>query len=683
MMKPAVVICCILLLSALHASAQKVGQEKVDSLLNELTKTTDDTSRINLLVAVAFNCIYSNHEQGMTSATQALRLSEKIGYAKGIAGARTAMGRIQWRQGNYEEALKNHNDALGIYQNRNDKKQTATLLMYIGQDYADDGKYAQAQEHWTLALHLYQALNDLTNVARVHILFGWLYENQGNTAAAVTSNFTALKIYEELGDKSDVAVATSAIASDYMTLGNYQQAITYYRQALQAHIETGNRIQLPGTYVQIGQVYLKMNDYASALRAMDTALHISIEITDTVSLAESHDAFGQVYMQQRNFFKALASLQHASTLYEKVGYKQQLSKTLGGIGVCYTRLRQFEEAVPFFDRQLDLARDLDNPALVIEYYRGMYLLDSATGDMKNAYLNLKRYIAGRDSLSDAASVNNIVQMQLSYEQEKKEVAVKAEQEKKDIREGFIRNSFLAGLGGSLIFLTVVYRQRNKLAKQKKRSDELLLNILPQETAEELKTNGTAAAKSFNAVTVMFTDFKDFTRLSEQMTAHELVSEINFLFSEFDKIISKYNIEKIKTIGDGYMCAGGLPAANESNAVDVVTAALEIQDFMSHLKEKRKLQGEHSFDIRIGIHTGPVIAGIVGIKKFAYDIWGDTVNVASRMESAGEEGKVNISGSTYELVQEKFNCTYRGKIMAKNKGEIDMYFVEPREKEFSS
>lgn len=132
MMKPAVVICCILLLSVLHASAQKVGQEKVDSLLNELTKTTDDTSRINLLVAVAFNCIYSNHEQGMTSATQALRLSEKIGYAKGIAGARTAMGRIQWRQGNYEEALKNHNDALGIYQNRNDKKQTATLLMYIG-----------------------------------------------------------------------------------------------------------------------------------------------------------------------------------------------------------------------------------------------------------------------------------------------------------------------------------------------------------------------------------------------------------------------------------------------------------------------------------------------------------------------------------------------------------------------
>ena len=132
-----------------------------------------------------------------------------------------------------------------------------------------------------------------------------------------------------------------------------------------------------------------------------------------------------------------------------------------------------------------------------------------------------------------------------------------------------------------------------------------------------------------------------------------------------------------------MCAGGLPAANESNAVDVVTAALEIQDFMSHLKENRKLQGEHSFDIRIGIHTGPVIAGIVGIKKFAYDIWGDTVNVASRMESAGEEGKVNISGSTYELVQEKFNCTYRGKIMAKNKGEIDMYFVEPREKEFSS
>ncbi len=214
-----------------------------------------------------------------------------------------------------------------------------------------------------------------------------------------------------------------------------------------------------------------------------------------------------------------------------------------------------------------------------------------------------------------------------------------------------------------------------LADEKQKSDSLLLNILPYETAEELKETGTAKTKSFDSVTVMFTDFKNFTMMSEQLTAQELVQEINYCYSAFDHIISKHKIEKIKTIGDSYMCAGGLPVANTTNAEDTVRAALEIRNFMQHERQKRELEGKSYFEIRIGCHTGPVVAGIVGTKKFAYDIWGDTVNIASRMESSGEPGKLNISGSTHELVKGKFTCAYRGKIEAKNKGLIDMYFVE--------
>jgi len=189
----------------------------------------------------------------------------------------------------------------------------------------------------------------------------------------------------------------------------------------------------------------------------------------------------------------------------------------------------------------------------------------------------------------------------------------------------------------------------------------------------LKAHGKAKAKHYEQVTVMFTDFKGFTTIAEKLSAEELVSELYFLFKKFDEIISKYPIEKIKTIGDAYMCAGGLPTANNTNAKDIVNAAIEIQHWMSELKTKdSRLK---TWELRIGIHTGSVTAGVVGDKKFAYDIWGDTVNTASRMESSGEAGRINISGTTYQLIKGQFNCEFRGKIPAKNKGEIEMYFVE--------
>ena len=203
----------------------------------------------------------------------------------------------------------------------------------------------------------------------------------------------------------------------------------------------------------------------------------------------------------------------------------------------------------------------------------------------------------------------------------------------------------------------------------------MLNILPHEVAEELKAKGSADAQLIDEVTVLFTDFKGFSQLSEKLSPKELVAEINECFSAFDHIMEKHSVEKIKTIGDAYMAAGGLPTANNTHAENVVNAALEIQTFMQEHKAKKLAANELFFEIRIGVHTGPVVAGIVGVKKFAYDIWGDTVNTASRMESSGEVGKVNISGTTYELVKNKFTCVHRGKVQAKGKGEIDMYFVE--------
>ncbi|MEP7320396.1 MAG: adenylate/guanylate cyclase domain-containing protein [Saprospiraceae bacterium] len=221
----------------------------------------------------------------------------------------------------------------------------------------------------------------------------------------------------------------------------------------------------------------------------------------------------------------------------------------------------------------------------------------------------------------------------------------------------------------------VVAEKVEVEKQKAKSDELLLNILPHEVAEELKEKGYTTAKSFDEVTILFSDITGFTHVTEKLTAQELVKEIDTYFSAFDRIMQRLGLEKIKTIGDAYIAAGGLPQENKANVYHVIEAALAMQQAVETFKQERIEKNIPYFELRIGIHTGPVVAGVVGIKKFQYDIWGDTVNMAARMEQSGEPGKINISQYTFENIKDQYTCVYRGKVEAKNKGSVDMYFVE--------
>jgi len=217
-----------------------------------------------------------------------------------------------------------------------------------------------------------------------------------------------------------------------------------------------------------------------------------------------------------------------------------------------------------------------------------------------------------------------------------------------------------------------------MAAEKERLDKLVAEILPEETAKQIKTKGKAKWDKYERATVLFSDIQGFTKIAEEMNPEKLIDELDTFFFHFDSVVEKYNIEKIKTIGDAYMAAGGIPLKNSTNPVEVVMAALEIQSYMQQLKSSRA----EIWDLRIGIHTGPVIAGVVGHKKISYDIWGDTVNTASRMESSGTPGKINISGITYGMVKDYFLCEYRGKLPVKYKGNIDMYYVNGLRPELS-
>ncbi len=470
--------------------------------------------------------------------------------------------------------------------------------------------------------------------------------------------------------------------SDYVTdyggkyyyFGDYSTAKKYFLEALQAMRAEKISISRINT-VALCSDFLGQHDSAALYfnRAMDVALKQNDETWVGILSGNIAD----IYYKRKEFDKAKELLEKSVELCFKYKVLQNAVYSLSSLGDIYLVKGDKKKALELELEAYDIIKKKNkwNSYVVVKrVYPLIAKAYAANGNTALAYTFLDSASAAKDSVAAERSLLYVSGAQHKAEVEK-HLTEMMEKESALKRQTVIRNSFIGGFAIVALFSVVVFRQKKRITAEKRRSDELLLNILPEETAEELKDKGSAEAKSYDLVTVMFTDFKDFTQASERMEAKELVKEINHCYSEFDKIIESHNIEKIKTIGDSYMCAGGLPVVNKTNAVDVVKAAIEIQKFMHRHKEEREKSNLSFFQIRIGIHTGSVVAGIVGIRKFAYDIWGDTVNIASRMESSGEAGKINISGSTYALIKDKFTCVHRGKIEAKNKGQIEMYFVE--------
>ena len=509
-----------------------------------------------------------------------------------------------------------------------------------------------------------------------------IYQNQGKIPEALDYFSKALKIYELLADKDGEATALENIGFVYKEQKQYDLAKNFFFKSLSRHRELNDQYGIGYSLNAIGGLFEEEGRYDSALYYFDAALKVRTAINDKQGIAYVLKNSGNVYAKLNRSNEAHDAFTKSLAVFEELKDQKGISVVTNLYGACLLNENKPALSGNYLERSLALARELGYPADIRNAAGNLQQLYRKQNRWKEALLMNDLFIKMRDSIENDNNKKAALKTQARYEYEKKEAILRKEQENKNAiaaaelkKQKLIRNAVTGGLGVVACFLVIVFVQRNKISAGKKRSDELLLNILPLETAEELKTTGSAKAKSFDQVTVLFTDFKNFTQAAERLSAEELVAEINTCYSEFDKIIGRHGIEKIKTIGDAYMCAGGLPVKNLTHAKDVVRAGLEMQAFISKNKMEREAQGKPFFELRAGIHTGPVVAGIVGIKKFAYDIWGDTVNTAARMESSGETGKVNISGSTYELIKDEFECVYRGKINAKNKGEIDMYFVE--------
>lgn len=614
------------------------GNSISDSLQQLIQKAPNDTVKVNELLALSKYYFSSDPDKAIQIANNALEMATRVQFEKGKALAYKNLGIAYYNQSKYVETLNNWQSSLAIYESISDKAGVSNILSNMGAIYFNQGDDAKALEYYLKSLKPAEEINDTLRIVTALINIGAVYFNKPATHHRALEYYErALPLCIAIEDKEAIGMVTVNLGEIFFEKKNYEKALDFFNQSVKAFAGSENS---PYSLNNIGKVYAEMGRF-------DEAIKYHYEALDVAKKLESKNDMALIYL---------------------------------GIAQTYGKKGDVKKSLENYIKARDLATETNATYQLKDIYQGMALAYSELKDFGNAFKYQSLLIALKDTIYNIDTDKKLGTLSFNYEIEKKESQInlltKDQEIKEQIiqRQRLIRNGFIGGFTVVMVFAGIFFMQRNRISKEKKRSDELLLNILPEETAEELKATGSAKAKSFDSVSVLFTDFKNFTQASEILSPEELVAEINYCYSEFDKIITHHKLEKIKTIGDAYMCAGGLPVANNSHPVDIVAAGLAMVDFIEKNKQNRMSMGKPYFELRCGIHTGPVVAGVVGTKKFAYDIWGDTVNTASRMESSGEVGRVNISGATYELVKSKFACTHRGKIKAKNKGEIDMYFV---------
>lgn len=547
--------------------------------------------------------------------------------------------------------------------------------------------YKEARRMFQDLIPCARRLDNKAALAEALKRMGQLVLLQDEPLDLATKNFLeALSLFEVLKDEAGAASANLQLGVVDFSMENYPAAVLHF-EAILSKGEKAIRIQ-PITQYLLALCFTELARFDEAEKMFSKA-KTGRPQSDTLFHLQLESQYGKYLLKRGLDSAALKHLKWVEETYYDMIQESDFSPTSAFLGSTYLAFGDYQSAI----QRANMARRFaDGSGSQTLYYReALEVLHQAyakMGPVDSAYCYLKILTEFKERIESEQVQRRVTQMigQYAFEREMKEREA-AEQIRMEVAEAQLarrslqRNVFLFGFIFLLLATALFLKQRQRIAKSKKRSEDLLLNILPQEIVEELKLNGEVKAQEFNDVSVLFTDFKGFTASASRLSPAILVRELNSCFEAFDQIMDKYQLEKIKTIGDAYMAAGGLHRPRTSETKDVVLAALEMQEFVEFRKKLASLRREDAFfDMRVGIHTGTVVAGIVGLKKFQYDIWGDTVNIASRMESAGEVARVNISESTYKQIHQEtgFQFTSRGEIAVKGKGLLKMWFVNKAE-----
>lgn len=587
---------------------------------------------------------------------------------------------------NYANALDCYLKTLAFAEHSKNKASITVNLNHIGRVYMFLGDYTKALEYYQKALVISEGMGYKGAIARQLRNVGNTYNKMGDYSKAIDYLERSQSLFDTLGFKEGEMIGLGIIGSVYLNMKAYGKSADYLQRALTMSRQQHNKRQESMNLLNIGKVCREAPDSVlqkigvragqrkeKTLEYLYGGQQTAREINDAGTEKAAWECLSITYEKQGDYINAY----HAYKKYILLRDSIEGSETKNTIAI---KEMQYE-----FDKRE--TRLLYEQKLTQEQLRQQELITRQQQldlGLKQQQLIVSQQEKNLQHLNFLKTQAELQQQKVAAENqqaltEKKDAELKLLNNEKALQETQLelttnelkaretqRNGFIIGTVLLVFFAGAVVIGLQRTSAEKKKSEQLLLNILPSEVAVELKQTGGSVAKQYNNVTVLFTDFVNFTGISEQLSPTELVAEVHKNFTAFDAIIDSHGLEKIKTIGDAYLAVCGLPNETSDHACRVIRAAKDIQAFMNSSEQK--------FRVRIGIHSGPVVAGIVGVKKYAYDIWGDTVNTASRIESCSEPGKINVSGTTYELVKNDFPFEYRGKINAKNKGEIDMYFV---------
>lgn len=628
--------------------------------------------------------------------------------------------------GNYRDALINYYQFIKSEEEKTgrDNLRIGTSFEYIGSCYYSLGEYRRAIESTDSALEVYKKFGGLDDIATCYNSKGFYLRKLGKYDEAFSCYNKALQLYNEQGNDFDKAVTLNNIGMLYQLWAKYDTAIQYYQNSMEIKKKLNDSAGIAKTLNNIGRIYILWDDYGSAIEYFEDALVIDyllgndkeiairynnlghayfeknkidralIYYNEALKISESsgytdlsatlYNNIGKIYLDQKDYIKTSEYFQKAFEIYSLANQKDNAAQVLTNLADMNVKIGNYNQALTYLSQSMDITVELNLRDLTKTNYETFSEVYAAMGNFSEALRYYKNYAELKDSIFNSEKRNQLTKFQVSYETEKKDIEIDLLTKNKEIltlqhkRDKILRATLI---GGFILFfllaIVIIYSLRQRvrdhriIASEKAKSDKLLLNILPIGIANDLKEKGKTEPQLYENVSVLFTDIVGFTEKSAAMEPQFLINELNDIFTGFDSIIENHSSERIKTIGDAYMAVCGLPEENPNHAQNIVRVAVEMIQYLA----KRNLEAKIEWKIRIGINSGEVMAGVVGVKKYIYDVFGDTVNTASRVECNSEPMKINVSESTYNLLKNKFRFEERGAIDVKGKGSMKMYYLK--------